>query len=525
MAVVANHRSLQGAERLVRPHTTPWRSLRRRIARRRSFVLAGLLATVVTALTLSLLHDDRYRAESSILLLRTPIDELLEPEPPAATDDAGTDDASADADADATRRRIANEIAIIEGAEVRTFAFTLLGIAGGPPVQVSSDPDRDVLVVAVDAHTAPLAADLANAYVGAYIALGSQANLRSAGVAATELQQVIDGLERDIADIDRQLGSAEPVVAEALAADRVDLAADLAESVDRLRRVELEAALGLPPAQVLETAVPPASPVAPDRLAVLIAALVAGLALGLVAAFVADAVDTGLHDVDRLRRLPGVGPVLAAVPVDPSAPTPPLALVRSSDPAAVAYRTLRNHLVALDHTCQVVAVTGVRTGGGASTTAANLAVAFAETGGRVIVVDADLRTPTIHRIFGVDGSIGLVDALAGESLELAVLPLDRRIDVLAGGSPSPDPAALLAASSFAALLAELRHRYTHVVIDTPALDTGTDADVVSASVDAVVVTVDLQRDVAGDTQRAVTALAHTGAPVAGLVANRARSTR
>lgn len=517
MAVVATPRALQRLDTVVRPRTSPLRSLWRRVVRRRSFVLAGVLATVLTSLILTLMQDDRYRAESAIVLQRTPIDELLDP--------ALTDATGATSPTDVAVRRINNEIGVIEGITVRSLVLARLGLADVPRAHAAGDPGTDVIVIRVEAESAELAARLANAYASAYIDVRSTDNLQLAGTAASQMQEVIDGLDVQIAELDRRISAAEPTEADALVADRTTLADDLAEYTDRLRRLQIEAELGLPPAELIESAMAPGAPFAPDRLAVLLAALAAGLALGLAAAVLIDVVDDGLHDVDDLRALRSLGPVLAAVPVDPSAGVPPLPLLRSSDPAAAAYRMLRNQLVALDRNCQVVAVTSVSTGGGASTTAANLGVAFAEHGDSVIVVDADLHTPSVHRIFGVDGSLGVVDNLGGEALEMTALPLDRRIAVLAAGSLPPEPAALLAAPSFDALIAELRRRYAFVVVDTPALDTGSDAAIVGRLVDSMVVVVDLQGDRGRETQRSVTELAHTGAPISGLVANCARRAR
>jgi len=257
---------------------------------------------------------------------------------------------------------------------------------------------------------------------------------------------------------------------------------------------------------------------------VVIAALAAGLALGLIAAFVVDKLDDTLRTVADIQRLAGAGPVLAAVPIDPAAARPPLALVRSSDPGSTAYRVLRNQVLALDRTRRVIQVTSVRTGDGATTTAANLAIAFAEHGDPVVVVDADLRAPAVHRAFGVDGSLGLVDNLADESLDMTALPLDDRLTVVAAGPVPTDAAALLASDSFEAVIAELRTRFSYVIVDSSPLDTGDDtgpdAALVARVADAVVVVTGMGDTSARELRRALDELGATGAPLAGVVANR-----
>lgn len=509
MAVVATPRALHRLDRVTVTRTSPVRSLTQRIARRRWFVVVGLLATLLPALALTLLTDDVYRAESTILLQRTSVDQLL--------------DFDAPINANASRR-VNNEIGVIEGVVVYNQVLTKLGLSDAPRAHAIAGGDSDVIVVRVEATTPELAARLANAYVNAYIDVRLRQNNESAALAVSQLGELIENLQTQIDDIDAKMADATPEETAALTMQRANLVADQTEYGDRLRQLRIDTSIGLPPAEVLQDAQPPSSPSEPDRVAVVVAALAAGLALGLVAAFVIDEIDDTLRTVADVGRLAGIGPVLAAVPIDPTASQPPLALVRSSDPASTAYRLLRNQLLALDRSRRVVQVTAARTGDGATTTAANLAVAFAEHGDPVVVVDADLHRPGLHRAFGVDGSLGLVDNLADESIDMTALPLDPRLTVIAAGPTPTDPSALLASASFEAVIAELRQRFTYVIVDSPALDTGdapgTDAAMVSRVADAVVVVAGMGERSARELHRAYTDLANAGAPVAGVVANR-----
>lgn len=121
-------------------------------------------------------------------------------------------------------------------------------------------------------------------------------------------------------------------------------------------------------------------------------------------------------------------------------------------------------------------------GDGKSFMAANLAVAFSQIGGRTLLVDADMRTPRQHEIFGIDSSAGLSSVLAGrnESDIIHSVPNLPSLFVLPVGIVPPNPMELLQRPSFALLVQELLHKFDHVVVDTPALSRGADARVIAA---------------------------------------------
>lgn len=502
MAVVATPRALRRLGTVAQSRTNPIQALWSRLRRRRWFVLAGVLATMLPALVLTLLQDNVYRAESTMLLTRSSIDDLVEI-------DAADNDAA---------RRINNEIGVVEGVIVRSQVLTSLGLASAPRAHAFGDASSDLVTVRVDSNSSKISAVLANAYIDAYIDVKTAQNGQLANTAVVLLQERVAALQVQIDALDDEIATSTnttPLIAELTKLD--DEQRGLIENLQQLR---VDIALGLAPANVVEIAVPPDGSFSPDLWNVLIAALAAGLAIGLLAAFAIDEFDDTLRTVADIHRLTSVGPVLAAVPVDPAATTPPLALTRSSDPAATAYRVLRNQLLAMDRSRRVFQVTSVKSGNGSTTTAANLGVSFAEHGESVVVVDADLRNPQIHKVFGVSGSLGLVDNLADESIEMTSLPLDERLTVIASGPVPPDPAALLAAGTFDEFVAHLRERFTYIVIDSSPLDVSGDAALVARTVDAVIVVTGMGDSSARDVDRAVAELADAGAPIAGVVANR-----
>ena len=484
----------------------PVRTLWGRLARRRWFVFAALASTVIPAVSLTLINDDLYRAEASMLLRRALVDDLSDSTPDTDATDVGA-------------RRVQNEISVLEGDIVASQVRIRLGLASAPRVDGSTAGSADVVVARVDASTPELAALLANTYIDAYIDVRTAQITRTADAATLQMQSWTADLQRQIAAVDAEIETSTLTVE--LDAKRTALIAEQTRIADDLGELRVQQALGFEPAEVVSAATRTERRVGPDLIYVIIAALASGLALGVLSAFAFDALDDTLRTVADVRRVAAIGPIVAVVPVDPSARQPPLALQRSNDPAAMAYRALRNQLAASDRAPHVVQLTGVVAGDGASTTAANLAVSYAEHGATVVLVDADLRAPRLHHVFAVDGSFGLVEALAAESIDMAALPLDERITLLAAGTVPADPREMLTGQRFSDLIVELRRRFDHVIIDTPPLALASDAALTCDLADAVVMVVRAGYSSRRKLQRAVSEFEDVGARIAGVVVNQA----
>jgi non-specific protein-tyrosine kinase len=170
-------------------------------------------------------------------------------------------------------------------------------------------------------------------------------------------------------------------------------------------------------------------------------------------------------------------------------------------PVSEAYRTLRTNLdfAGLDRPLKTVAVTSAGVGEGKTTTLANLAVVSAQAGRRVIVVDADLRRPTLHEILSLPNDAGLTTMLMDEAA-LASPPLQRTaVDglwALTSGPLPPNPAELMGSRRMAELIAALAERADQVFFDTPPVVAVTDAAVLATKVDGVVLVIS-----AGKTRR------------------------
>jgi protein-tyrosine kinase len=174
---------------------------------------------------------------------------------------------------------------------------------------------------------------------------------------------------------------------------------------------------------------------------------------------------------------------------------PAQAVVTHHDPRAAAseaFRVLRTNLqfMGLDKPLKSVMVTSAAPGEGKSTVAANLAVAFAQTGAHVCLVDADLRRPTIHKVMGLDNWTGLTKAVISQSDDLCIRPTDvPGLSVLTSGPIPPNPAELLGSARMGRLLAELEERFDMVIVDTPPVLAVTDACVLASHVGGVALVV------------------------------------
>jgi non-specific protein-tyrosine kinase len=168
-------------------------------------------------------------------------------------------------------------------------------------------------------------------------------------------------------------------------------------------------------------------------------------------------------------------------------------------PASEAYRTLRANLsfYSLEHPLQTLVVTSPAAGEGKSTTAANLAVAMAQGGRRVILVDADLRRPSQHELFGLAMTPGLTSLVLGEGVDLPLQPTAvETLWLLSSGPKPPNPADLLGGEWMGQLIAQLTARADVVLFDAPPVLAAADAAVLGARTDGVLLVIQ-----AGKTRR------------------------
>lgn len=200
-------------------------------------------------------------------------------------------------------------------------------------------------------------------------------------------------------------------------------------------------------------------------------------------------------------------------------------LVTVVDPTSYAsetYRMMRTNLLyaSVDDPPKVVAVTSAGPGEGKSTTAANLGVALSESGKNTLVVDCDLRKPTLHNYFEVRNMTGLVNVLTVGSKPEAVWhePM-LKLKLITAGPPPLNPAEILGSQRFAEFLKQVRQQFDYVLVDTPPVTVVTDSAVVGALADGVLVVVDAQGTRRNALRQAIRDLEGVGARVLGTILN------
>jgi Mrp family chromosome partitioning ATPase len=249
-----------------------------------------------------------------------------------------------------------------------------------------------------------------------------------------------------------------------------------------------------------------------------ILAIALAIVLGVGLAFLWEALDTRVRSAEEISEQLGGLPLLARVPAPNKKLRSANRLVMMDDPAvghAEAFRVLRTNLefVRLDRHVQTIMITSAVEQEGKSTTVANLAVALARGGHRVVLVDLDLRRPYIHRFFGIDGPGVTQVALGHATLEEALVPIAITdgatgpaggangngngnghgarvrglLEILPAGPIPPDPGEFVATQSLENLLATLRERGDIVLVDAPPTLYLGDAAALSARVDGIVV--------------------------------------
>lgn len=264
------------------------------------------------------------------------------------------------------------------------------------------------------------------------------------------------------------------------------------------------------------------TPIAPTNMQIAILGVIGGLALGLGVALLADILDKRIRRVEDLRKVSGEVPAIGEIPATRQSGSAALIDFRSGyTPAAESIRTLRTQVGFLGAGAKVHLVTSAVPGDGKSFVSSNLARAYVEAGDRVLLINADLRAPTIERIFHLPGVVGLSNVLAGQIdiSEVIIAGDSRDPDVVPAGPIPPNPSELLGHDRMTELLSEARKNYDVILIDTPPLTAVADTLVLVPKVDAVIMVARIGSIKSNELTRGLELLEDAGASTYGIVAN------
>jgi succinoglycan biosynthesis transport protein ExoP len=252
---------------------------------------------------------------------------------------------------------------------------------------------------------------------------------------------------------------------------------------------------------------------------------VLGMILGLGVACVRDWTDDRMRTPQAIRALAGA-PVLGSIPTIVTAYTAAdRGQIVHHDPfgdAAESYRTLRTALqFGLPTGTKTLLVTSPVSGDGKSTFVSNLGIAMAQASKRVLIIDADLRAPMQHRLFGLKDRVGLSSVLnGGDTLAQAIQRTEiEGLDVLPCGPAPSNPAELLNSEVFSEHLNELADKYDLVILDSPPVTAVADARILAACADSSLLVLRLETSTRKQTEAARDGLRSVGARLIGVVVN------
>jgi tyrosine-protein kinase Etk/Wzc len=348
------------------------------------------------------------------------------------------------------------------------------------------------------------------------------------------LQNQIASMEGELSQIPGQSIELAQLQRQRLGAERTYSALD--EKLQEARVAE-QSKLGY--ATVIRPAFPSPAPFAPNRKLNLMVGLLLGLGLGVAAAIAKVRLDHRFHRPDDLKTLDI--PLIGTVPdttdllkkefgnqktIDVGGRQVDTHLVALLNPMATAsetYRALRTSVQFSrpDVVIKTILVTSSNPGEGKSITAANLAAVFAQSGRSVLLIDADLRRPTVHSKFGLSREPGLVQQLFTETAFDASLATEVADDlwVMAAGALAPNPSELLGSKRMRDLLTAIQERFDIVILDAPPVLAATDAVLLSTQADATLVVVRAGETRDYDLRSSLDALQGVGAKVIGTVFN------
>jgi Mrp family chromosome partitioning ATPase/capsular polysaccharide biosynthesis protein len=398
-------------------------------------------------------------------------------------------------------RTLQNQARLLRTRTVARSVARDIGFAGDPSAllaMVSASPQdgSDFLVVGATANEPRSAATIANAFAEAFIQARSEERRR-------EVQRALTAAEKQLRDL-RASGAEDAL---------------LGSVRDRIDRLQVAQSTPSGEAEQIDRALPPSSAIAPNPKRNAMFALVLSLMVGILAAYWLERWDRRMEDVEDIESIMP-GPVLALIPEDRR----PAPIVDGRpvlpDRLREAFRTLLTNLNVASHDqpFKTLLVTSAIPREGKSTIVRNLALAYGEAGFRTVVVEADLRRPTLAGLFAVEPGPGLSDALLDGAGPLPVqeIQLERRTErqpvavssgghdemghhgydpsqngagstgfgIMTAGTEVDNPPAILSPQRLSALLDELSERYDVVIIDTPPILAVSDAMPLMSSVDA-----------------------------------------
>jgi succinoglycan biosynthesis transport protein ExoP len=316
--------------------------------------------------------------------------------------------------------------------------------------------------------------------------------------------------------------------------------------LQRLKEASLAAGLDSSNIRIVDEARVPLHPARPNIPMNLEFALLIGLVGGVAIAFAMEALDTTIRTPEQAETVSGL-PILGVIPLQSSfdkavtsiakarllktfprngeRPRPLISYLEPQSETAEAYRALRTSILlsSVSHPPRSILVTSSVPQDGKTITCVNVGIVLAQQGKRILLVDADMRRPTIHKIFGMSGQTGLSNILTGnakvsDAIQATVQP---NLFALPAGPIPPHPSELLSSALMQDLLKRWREEYDHIIIDSPPVISVTDAVLLSVQADAVLLIIRSGQTTTAHVRRTRNLLQSVKASLLGVVVNAA----
>ena len=315
--------------------------------------------------------------------------------------------------------------------------------------------------------------------------------------------------------------------------------------LEQLKQASLAAGLNSSNIRVVDRARVPLHPARPSIPRNLEFALLIGLVVGVVIALGLEALDTTVRTPEQAESISGL-PILGVIPLQSAlgavtgikkahllqkaprnniGPRPLISHLEPRSEITEAYRALRTSILlsSVSHPPRSILVTSSVPQDGKTMTCVNIAIVLAQQGKRILLLDADMRRPNIHRAFGLNGQVGLSNILTGsakvnDAIQASVQP---NLFVIPAGPVPPHPAELLSSPLMQDLLGKWRDDYDHVIIDSPPVISVTDPVILSVQTDAVLLVIRSGQTTAAHVRRTRDLLQSVNAGLLGVVVNAA----
>jgi capsular exopolysaccharide synthesis family protein len=419
--------------------------------------------------------------------------------------------------------RQANDLELVKSGDMAAKTASLVGHGlthenVSESLNIAGQGESGVVDVSATSALPMVAAAIANTYTGEFVKEQQDANRQY--------------FKSALALIDKQLAALSP---------QQRIGADGLQLQNRAQTLSLLAELKYGDAQIAREALVPTGPSSPKTSRNLALGLLMGLIMGLGLAFVLEHLDRRVRrpeELERIYRLPSLGAVPKSATLARSAREKGGARAVLPPAEAEAFNLIRAHLrfFNVNRVLRTVIVASPAPGDGKSTIARHLAEAAARLGSRVLLLEGDLRHPTLARQLDIQSGPGLAEVLLGavrmdEATQRVALEVgsggggvERTLDVLSAGAVlPPNPAELLGSQAMDAVIEQTKSAYDLVVIDTPPLTAVSDAFPLLTKVDGVVIAGWVGRSRRDAAERLHQILADSGATLLGVIANGSRS--